>query len=90
MSKDETIKVNKDTKHITTKPKWYVLAYEILRRTLNIIFGLAISYELYDKCLMCKDCNNIVIIYFSLLEFICFINGGIPVNKLIKINSFTG
>lgn len=86
----ETIKVSKDTKHIQIVPPKLVFIYELLRRAINFFIGVYISYYLFDNCLFCKDCNSAVIIYMALLSLICFINCGIPVNKLIKINSLGG
>jgi len=90
MSDIQELPVKEETKHIKTKLKWYVIGYEYFRKLLNFSIGLYISWYLFENCLFCKDCNIAVIIHLSLLSFICFVNCGIPVDKIISINSVAG
>lgn len=90
MNKVVELSVNKETKHIKNKAKWYITFYEYFRKILNFAIGAAISWYLFDKCLFCKDCNTAVIIHLSILSFICFVNCGIPVDRILSINSVTG
>ena len=87
MSKEDKIKVSKETRHVKTEVSKWVYIYEFFRRLTNIFLGSFISYKLYFDCLKCNDCNSIVVVYFCLLSLAFFINAGVPVNKLVKINS---
>ena len=87
MSNSKEFSVNTETKHIKTNIKWYVIMYEYLRKLINFFIGIYISWYLFDNCLFCADCNVAVIIHLSILSFICFVNCGIPVDKIVNINS---
>ena len=87
---NENLKVDEKSIHIKIIPNRFAIIFEVIRRILNFSAGIFITYTLYDKCLFSEKCNDIVLVYLSLLSFVCFINCGVPVDKLIKINSFKG
>ncbi len=56
----------------------------IISKTTSSILGVAISCLLYFKMLECNDCNIVVIAYFSIIGLCCFMNIGLPLDKLLS------
>lgn len=81
--------VNIKTEHeqIIVK-KWLFITVKILLFLIHASVGIWVASILYHECLHCTDCNNIVIIFLSIISLGCFINMGLPIEKLsnIKVN----
>ena len=91
---EQPVTVKLDSKHDGFVVKrWVYNLFSIIRWLLNVGIVLYISRILYSECLFIdKDKvapNPIVISYFCLISLGCFLNIGIPIDKLANI-SLTG
>ncbi len=50
----------------------------------SFVIGLLISWLLYFKMLECDDCNIIVTAYFAIIGLCCFMNIGLPLDRLLS------
>lgn len=66
-------------------PKW---RYYLIEWSIKLIFlglGVFLTVLLYNKCLFNPNCNTIVTIYFALLGLTCFLQAGLPIERLTNI-----
>jgi len=80
----------KKTVHYKSELSKTGIVIEMIRKILVFAIGIFISWYLFDKCLFCPNCNSFVIIHFSLISFTCFVSCGVPIDKIISINSVAG
>ena len=66
--------------YVVTKGSYLVIA--IIRFLFYGCVGIWIARMLYFECLHCVDCNIIVVTFFSLISLGCFVNIGLPIEKL--------
>lgn len=78
--------VNIKTEHeqIVVKKSWFI-TLKIAMAIIHASIGIWIARILYFECLHCVDCNNIVIVFLSLISLGCFINVGLPIEKMSNI-----
>lgn len=69
-------------------PKWAIILITAFIKILLLCVGLSLAYLLYQKCLFNKECNQIVVIYFSILSLACFQALGMPIDKFVNVNTF--
>lgn len=90
MAELNLVLVKLDSKHEGFEVKrWVYHLFSITRFLINITVLIIISLMLYKECLFNEKTNSIVVTYFSLISLGCFLNIGIPIDKLANI-SLTG
>ncbi len=81
--------VNIKTEHeqIVVKKSWFI-ALKLFLAVVHAIIGIWLARILYFECLHCADCNTVVIVFLAILSLGCFINVGLPIEKMsnIKVN----
>lgn len=82
----ELLSVNLGTEHklINIKKVWYFI-FTILFKFIFLGIGITIGYYICFNCLFCKDCNDVVTAYLSLVSLACLLNFGLPIDKLINL-----
>ncbi len=78
------VNIKTEREQIVVKKGWFVF----LKISLFIVhasIGIWIATILYNECLHCIDCNNIVIVFLSLVSLGCFVNMGLPIEKMSNI-----
>lgn len=78
--------VNIKTEHeqIVVKKGWFV-TLKLFLAIIHVSIGIWIARILYFECLHCTDCNTVVIIFLSIISLGCFINVGLPIEKMSNI-----
>jgi hypothetical protein len=90
MAQSELVTISLDSKHEGFEVKrWVYNLVSFFRWLLNVSIVVGCSDMLYSKCLFNEKANPIVVSYFCLISLGCFLNVGIPIDKLANI-SLTG
>lgn len=83
----KTLEVDLSTKHKSFDvPKWIYILIVIIFKGACLYFGYLIGKYLCSNCLFCKDCNPIVTTYLSIISLSCFVNIGLPIDKLANVS----
>lgn len=85
-NREKTYLVNITTEHeqfVVSKKIYQVFIFG--RFILHLVIGTLLAILLYNECLHCKDCNMVVIIFLSIISLGCFINIGLPIDKLSNL-----
>jgi hypothetical protein len=78
--------VNITTQHqqfVVSKKRY--LTFALLRFVVHAVVGIWIASILYRECLHCTDCNIVVLIFLSIISLGCFVNMGLPIEKLANV-----
>jgi hypothetical protein len=90
MAQSEPVIIKIDSKHEGFEVKrWIYNFVSVLRWLINVGVVLNLSFMLYKECLFNEKVNPIVVTYFCLISLGCFLNIGIPIDKLANV-SLTG
>lgn len=84
---DKALTVDLSTEHTGIKvTRWMYVVYLILSKGAFLMIGMWLGKFLIDDCLHSKDANPIVVTYLTLTSLACFINCGLPIEKLSSIS----
>lgn len=91
MPHPQFLNVSLGTNHKVYKlsKKWYLI-FTIIGKGIYLLIGLYVSNRLYKECLFNPGCNPAVTIYFCVLGLSCFINLGLPIDRLASLKFFSG
>lgn len=56
----------------------------VLIKIIWISIGLLISSLMYFECLHEEKCNTIATLFFAIIGLSCFINVGLPIDKILN------
>ena len=78
--------VNIKTEHeqIVVKKGWFI-TIKLILAIVHAVLGIWLARILYFECLHCLDCNTAVIVFLSILSLGCFVNVGLPIEKMSNI-----
>jgi len=80
------MKIIHKTEKVYERNFWYYLLIA-LKYLMNISLGVGCGIFLCYECLKCTDCNNIVIIYLSIISFAGLTNLGMGIDRFVKIDT---
>jgi hypothetical protein len=83
----ETVLIKIDSKHVgfNANRKAYN-AYIIIKYLVNFGIVIYISNLLYNNVLFAKEANPIVTTYLCLIALGCFLNIGVPIDKISNVS----
>lgn len=87
MAEIEKIKITLDSQHEGIKVSHNVYQiFSIIKWLVHLSTGIYISNMLYKEVLFTEKSNPIVTTYFCLIALGCFLNVGLPIEKLANIS----
>jgi len=82
------IKLGSEHLGYKTSRFWYTF-FVVLNKAFFGFIGVYISLRMYNECLHCNDCNDMVIVHFSVISLCCLSHIGIDIQKISNITTLT-